>query len=75
VSEFTATHRRLLRDRADRLLRLLELKAPQPVLEMCGATLIHGVIFAVGPGVMAAVAKYIIDAEKRDRGICPFCAE
>lgn len=68
-------NRRHLRQRAEQLIKLLELNAPQPIIEMAAGTLIRGVIKAVGPGAFAAVAKSIIHQEKSVAGVCPFCPE
>jgi hypothetical protein len=75
VSKFQAGQRRILRERADRLIKLIELNAPQSILDMAAGTLIRGVIGAVGPGAFAAVAKTMIGHEKETRDICPFCPE
>jgi hypothetical protein len=75
VSDFQRAQRRILAERFDRLQKLIELKAPQTIVDSAASVLIRGLIAAVGPGAFKDIGKWIIDAWKRDTGICPFCKE
>lgn len=75
MSQFTEGQRRVLRERVNRLFKLIELKAPQMIIESDGALIIRGVIAAVGPGALTQLGKWMVEKEKETRGICPFCPE
>jgi hypothetical protein len=59
-------------NRSDRFLHLLQLQAPQSVLEQEGGLIIRAVLGMVGPGAFAAVAESFIGNEKELAGLCRF---
>lgn len=75
AGDFQAQHRRLLRERCERLCRLVELNAPLPVLEMSAGHLVRALVYAIGPSVLTDLGKHLISSLKELGGICPFCPE
>lgn len=72
MSPFTERERELLLERLDRLRNLVELKAPQPVLESAGGHTIRAIAYALGPGVFTEVGRHLVAEEKERLGLCRF---
>lgn len=75
AGDFQAQHRRLLRERCERLCRLVELNAPQAVLDFTASLTLRGIVYAVGPSVLANLGKHLIGSAKVSAGLCSFCPE
>jgi hypothetical protein len=77
VSERTyqQRHRDLLRERCERLCKLVELNAPQPILDSTAGHLIRAIVWAVGPGAFTALGQDIVAVGKESAGLCRFCPE
>lgn len=64
-----------LRERCERLCKMVDLDAPQKVLDFTAGHVIRSIIYAVGASALTEIAAHLISDAKELSGVCPFCPE